>query len=124
MTYIIKPKRSEASGSAPTTSDLSPGEIAMNTTDGALYAMTGGNSVMRFGVVEGTPAVDQIPRYDGTKHVPSLVTIDSAGLIAGDGTNLTNINALTIDSTSVVVMTAGAYAALVTKDASTLYFIL
>ena len=124
MAYVIKPKRSETAGASPTTSNLSAGEIAMNTTDGALYAMTGGNSVMRFGIVEGSPAQDQVPRYDGTKHVPSLVTIDAAGLLGGDGTNLTNVNALTVNSTGIVAISAGAYAALSPKVATTLYFIL
>ena len=31
MATVIKPKRSETSGSAPTTSDLVAGEIAVNT---------------------------------------------------------------------------------------------
>ena len=37
MATVIKPKRSETSGSAPTTSDLVAGEIAVNTADIKIY---------------------------------------------------------------------------------------
>jgi len=123
MAYTIKPKRSSTAGAAPTTSNLAEGEIAMNTYDGALFVKNAGQTIRRFGVVEGQPTDGQVGRYDGTKFVPSLLTVDAAGVIAGDGTNLTNVNSLTVNSIGVVVLTQSAYDAL-TPDAATLYFIL
>lgn len=37
MTTVIKPKRSETAASAPTTSDLEIGEIAINSADQKIY---------------------------------------------------------------------------------------
>ena len=39
MTTIIKPKRSEVAASVPTTSDLTTGEIAINSTDGKMLSL-------------------------------------------------------------------------------------
>jgi len=122
MAYTIKPKRSNTSDSAPTTANLSQGEIAINPTDGSMFTKNVADSIVRFGIVEGPHADGQVPRYDGTKHVSSLVTIDAAGIIAGDGTSLTNVNALTVNSTGIVVLSQAAYNAL-TPVATTLYFI-
>lgn len=123
MSYVIKPKRSENAGAAPTTSDLSAGEFAINTTDGAMFAASGGGAIKRFGIVEGSPQENQVGRYDGTKFVPSLLEVDADGIIAGDGGNLNNVNALTVNSTGIVVLTQSAYNA-ITPVATTLYFII
>ena len=45
MANIIKPKRSSTSSSAPTTSDLADGEIAVNTADQKIYMRSGSNIV-------------------------------------------------------------------------------
>ena len=37
MAVVIKPKKSETASSAPTTSDLAAGEIAVNTADQKIY---------------------------------------------------------------------------------------
>ena len=49
MTTIIKPKRSEVAASVPTTSDLSTGEIAINSTDGKMYIKDSGNVIREIG---------------------------------------------------------------------------
>ena len=49
MTTIIKPKRSEVAASDPTTSDLSTGEIAINSTDGKMYIKDSGNVIREIG---------------------------------------------------------------------------
>lgn len=45
MANVIKPKRSSTSSSAPTTSDLADGEIAVNTADQKIYMRAGSNIV-------------------------------------------------------------------------------
>lgn len=46
MATIIKPKRSETSSSAPTTSNLAVGEIAINTADQKIYTRDSGNNIV------------------------------------------------------------------------------
>jgi len=50
----IKIKRSEVGGSAPSTSDLAVGELAMNPTDGKLYTKTSGDSIVVIGEKNST----------------------------------------------------------------------
>jgi hypothetical protein len=52
----IKIKRSEVGGSAPSTSDLAIGEVAMNLTDGKLYTKTSGDSIVVIGERNSTSA--------------------------------------------------------------------
>lgn len=49
MAVILKPKRSETSSSAPTTSDLEVGEIAINTADQKLYIRDSSNNIKVIG---------------------------------------------------------------------------
>ena len=44
---VIKLKRSETSGSVPTTSDLVVGEVAINTVDKTLYARDSNDSIIK-----------------------------------------------------------------------------
>jgi len=46
MAVIIKPKKSETSGSAPTTSDLAAGEIAVNTADKKIYIRDSSSNIV------------------------------------------------------------------------------
>ena len=123
MTYIIKPKRSTKAGVSPTSANLQVGEIAMNTADGSLFSKDGNNNVKRFGVVEGSVALNAVGRYDGTKFVGSLLSVDAQGVISGDGSGLTNVRALSTNGYKMVVLTSAAYTSL-TPDPSTLYFII
>jgi|TARA_B110000467_G_scaffold65567_1_gene59795 hypothetical protein len=52
----IKIKRSEVGGSAPSTSDLAIGEVAMNLTDGKLYTKTSSDSIVVIGERNSTSA--------------------------------------------------------------------
>lgn len=123
MSYTIKPKRSSIAGVAPTTANLVSGEIAMNTSDGALFTRNDSGQINRFGIVEGAVQENQVGRYDGTKFVASLLEVSEEGYVAGDGRSLTNVNALVVNSTGVVVLTAAAYSSL-TPVETTLYFII
>lgn len=46
MAQVIKIKRSESSGSAPSTSDLATHEIAMNTTDKKIYTKNANGDIV------------------------------------------------------------------------------
>ena len=49
MPQIIKPKRSHTASSVPTTSDLEPNEIALNTADKKLYVRDESNNIVSIG---------------------------------------------------------------------------
>lgn len=53
MAQTIKLKRSATAGNVPSTSDLALGELAMNTTDGAIYMKKN---------VSGTESIEHINR--------------------------------------------------------------
>lgn len=46
MAAVIKIKRSETSGSAPTTSDIAVGEVALNTVDKKLFVRDSSDSII------------------------------------------------------------------------------
>ena len=46
MAQVIKIKRSETSGAAPTSSDLATHEIAMNTTDKKIYTKNANGDII------------------------------------------------------------------------------
>jgi len=48
MATVIKIKKSETSGSAPTTSDLVAGEVALNTADKIAYVRDSSNQIIKF----------------------------------------------------------------------------
>jgi len=49
MAHVIKPKRSETSGSKPGTDDLQTHEIAMNIADGKIYTKAANGSIVTIG---------------------------------------------------------------------------
>ena len=58
MPQIIKPKRRHTSG-APTTSDLEPNEMAINTADFSIYVRDESNNILRVGGVQ-TPMTQNL----------------------------------------------------------------
>tara|TARA_B100001758_G_C18147018_1_gene471990 strand:- start:96 stop:437 length:342 start_codon:yes stop_codon:yes gene_type:complete len=46
MAVVIKPKKSETASSAPTTSDLAAGEIAVNTADKKIYIRDSSSNII------------------------------------------------------------------------------
>jgi len=46
MAIVIKPKRSETASSAPTTSDLAVGELAVNTADKVIYTKSSSGNII------------------------------------------------------------------------------
>ena len=88
MAQIIRLKRSTTAGSAPTTSDLSIGELAINVHDGKVF-------LRRSGSVDDIRTV-LTNEYTGSVNITGSVT---ATEFIGDGSGLTN---LTIEQTSTV----------------------
>lgn len=48
MATVIKIKKSETASSAPTTSDLVVGEVALNTADKEMYVRTSTDAIVKF----------------------------------------------------------------------------
>jgi len=89
MASVIKIKRSSEAGNAPTTSDITTGELALNISDGRLYSSRGGSvfeigsSVHSLAVGTGTFSFANgavtLPSADGTQG-QTLVTDGSGNL--------------------------------------------
>ena len=89
MASVIKIKRSSAAGNAPTTSDITTGELALNISDGRLYSSRGasvfeiGSSVHSLAVGTGAFSFANgavtFPSADGTQG-QTLVTDGSGNL--------------------------------------------
>lgn len=88
MAQIIRLKRSTSAGSAPTTSDLSIGELAINVHDGKVF-------LRRSGSVDDIRTV-LTNEYTGSVDITGSLT---ATEFIGDGSGLTN---LTIAQTATV----------------------
>lgn len=88
MAQIIRLKRSTTAGSAPTTSDLSIGELAINVYDGKVF-------LRRSGSVDDIRQV-LTNEYTGSVNITGSVT---ATEFIGDGSGLTN---LTVSQTATV----------------------
>ena len=91
MAQIIRLKRSTTAGSAPTTSDLSIGELAINVYDGKVF-------LRRSGSVDDIRQV-LTNEYTGSVNITGSVT---ATEFIGDGSGLTN---LTVDQAATVQQT-------------------
>jgi len=48
MTAVIKIKRNETSGNAPTTADIAQGEVAVNTADKEMYVRDSSDAIVTF----------------------------------------------------------------------------
>ena len=82
MSIVLKPKRSETASSAPTTSDIAVGEIAINTVDKKLYIRDSGDNIQAIG--GGVTVTDT----DSTASVETIKFVDTIdGLFAIDTTS-------------------------------------
>ena len=94
MANIIKPKRSSTSSSAPTTSDLADGEIAVNTADQKIYMRSGGSIVT---VGNAGSGIDNISE-DTSPQLGGNLDLNSNN-ITGTG-NITTTGDLTLTDTT------------------------
>jgi hypothetical protein len=102
MPNIIKPKRSTVAAKVPTTSDITNGEIAINSTDKKIYTNAGG-TITQVGagaltalsdVVVTSPTTGQSLSYNGTNWVNATGagtgTVTSVGITPGTGVTVSN----------------------------------
>ena len=66
MSFEILLKRSSASGAAPSTGDVSTGELALNTFDGKLYTKKEDGTVVTIATAGGSAPVDSVFGRTGT----------------------------------------------------------
>lgn len=78
MTNIIKPKRSESSG-APTASDLSVGEIAINLADGTIHSKKTDGTVVSLGASSSSAASITFAAANDTHDLGDLTTFTHTG---------------------------------------------
>ena len=82
MAQIIKLKRSLVQGNEPTTSDLSPGELAINVYDGKVFLRKSGSAV-------GDTVQELVTNnFTGSVNIQGTV---SASFYQGDGSQLSGI---------------------------------
>lgn len=82
MGTVIKLKRSEVAGSAPSSSDLTAGEVAMNTADQKLYTKTTSGSIVVVADVSSAAGSSSVLSY--TRIYPAnryLSFTDSSGTL-------------------------------------------
>jgi len=98
MASVVKIKRTAVAGKAPTTSNITTGELALNLSDGRLYSSDGsvvfeiGANTHSMTVGSGTFSIANgaitFPSADGTSG-QSLVTDGSGNLSWGSGSGVT-----------------------------------
>jgi len=78
MATTIKLKRSEVSGSIPTTSDLEIGEISMNIPDGKFFTRTSSNVIKEMGGA-GATTLQAVTNQGATTS--NSITLNGADII-------------------------------------------
>ena len=96
MANTIKHKRGTTD---PGASDLVVGEIAINTTDGALFTKTDGGSVVEVGAGGGTVADDVI--YENSQTISNDYTITT-------NKNAMSAGPISISSSATVTVPSGS----------------
>jgi len=144
MANKIKPKRSFTTNSVPTTSDLDTNELAINWTDskaftknasgnivsltlgGGSYTLPAATTSSLGGVIVGTglsvssgTVSAAVASVAGRTGAVALTSADVSGVIPSTTTGITGAAAIT----NIVSLTAAQYAALGTKNSSTLYIV-
>lgn len=80
MALVLKPKRSETASSAPTTSDIAVGEIAINTADKKLYVRDSNDDIKAIGggmTVTDTDSTADVETIKFADTIDGLFTIDT-----------------------------------------------
>ena len=97
MANVIKPKRSSTSSSAPTTSDLADGEIAVNTADQKIYMRAGGSIVTVADTAAAASGISNVVE-DTTPQLGGNLDLNSNN-ITGTG-NITTTGDFTLTDTT------------------------
>jgi hypothetical protein len=96
MANVIKPKRSSTSSSAPTTSNLADGEIAVNTADQKIYMRAGSSIVTVADVSSSSGGISNVVE-DTTPQLGGNLDLNSKN-ISGTG-NISTTGNFTLTST-------------------------
>jgi len=82
MADIIRLKRSNVSGTAPTTGELIDGELALNTADGTIYLEVTGPAIAQ---IDGRKCKVDVFTSSGTWTKPAGARIIYAVMVGGGG---------------------------------------
>ncbi|MAH43979.1 hypothetical protein CL614_09750, partial [archaeon] len=94
MAQILKQRRSAVEGKVPTTSDLSPGELAINTYDGRIFFEKNGGSA------EITQILTANSQTTGSLELVGHIT--ASGNISGSLTSTGSFGYLNISDNAVI----------------------
>jgi hypothetical protein len=144
MANKIKPKRSYTASSVPLTTDLESHELAINWADGKAFTKNAAGNIVSVtlgggsytlpaattsslgGVIVGTglsvssgTVSAAVSSVAGRTGAVTLTSADVSGVIPSTTTGITGAAAIT----NIVSLTAAQYAALGTKNSSTLYIV-
>lgn len=144
MANKIKPKRSYTASSVPLTTDLESHELAINWADGKAFTKNAAGNIVSVtlgggsytlpaattsslgGVIVGTglsvssgTVSAAVTSVAGRTGAVTLTSADVSGVIPSTTTGITGAAAIT----NIVSLTAAQYAALGTKNSSTLYIV-
>lgn len=92
MAIVLKPKRSETASSAPTTSDIAVGEIAINTADKKLYVRDSSDNIKAIGggvTVTDTDSTASVEIIKFADTIDGLFEIDTS---SESGTAIVRMN--------------------------------
>ena len=109
MAQTIKLKRSSVAGNVPVSSDLSLGEIALNTADGAVYIKKGNNDIVAV-------ADNDILHIDTTNSRIGIGTASPSSALDVVGT--ANVDGLTINSAYTFPTADGSVSQVLQTDGS------
>ena len=108
MATIIKPKRSETSSSAPTTSNLAVGEIAINTADQKIYTRDSGNNIVTLA-------------QPGLLNVVEDTTPQLGGSLDVNGNSITSSADIQLDAETQIKLDANSAGNIWLQDNGTTY---
>ena len=80
MSAVIKLKRNETSGNAPTTADIAQGEIALNSADKEMYVRTSTDAIVKFANYSEKDVALEFPTGD-YGSVATALTTDAFGIL-------------------------------------------
>ena len=92
MAIVLKPKRSETASSAPTTSDIEVGEIAINTADKKLYIRDSSDNINAIGGGVTVTDTDETANVDVIKFADTIDGLFSIDTTSESGTAIVRMN--------------------------------
>jgi hypothetical protein len=104
MAQNIKLKRSSVSGKVPTTAQLEPGEIAINTADGKLYFERDDSSIQTIvttnALITGSLNINGTVNVSGSIIASGSLTVRGTTSVVQEGISVSGTTTLTVKSIS------------------------